>query len=87
MKNKNLTDIKHLGMAEILGGESVTQVAEVIECYLQQEYVVRKPQVLLYDDACHLQKHVACRHVYPKLQELTMKADKFHFRNHTDYDC
>ena len=74
-----------LSMAEIFGGESVTQVAEVIEHFLQQNESIC--QCVLYDDACHLKKHVDCRHVYPMLQKLILKIDRFHFQNHTDSWC
>ena len=76
-----------VAMTEILGGESVTQVAEVIECYLQ-DFMSSSIKCLLYDDACHLRKHVDCRSlVYPNLQNLTMKIDRFHFKNHIDSWC
>ena len=75
-----------VSMAEIFGGESVSQVAEVIEYYLQN-CATSDTKCLVYDDACHLKRHVDCRHVYPLLQKLDMKIDRFHFKNHTDVWC
>ena len=74
-----------VAIAEIIGGESVTQVATVIEDYLTKSS--SRTKCLLYDDACHLSKHVRCRCVYPLLANLEMKIDKFHFKNHTDSWC
>ena len=68
-----------VAMVEILGGESVTQVAEVIESYLQQDFVSPDTLCLLYDDACHLKRHVGKRErVYPELSKRDMKVDRFH---------
>ena len=74
-----------VSLAEIFGGESVSQVAEVIEYYLGN--CETKPKCLVYDDACHLKRHVDCRMVYPKLQAMEMKIDRFHFQNHVDSWC
>ena len=75
-----------VAMSEIICGESVSQVAEVIETFLS----IREDhgyKLLMYDDACHLKKHVDCRCVYPRLQNLEMKIDRFHFQNHVDSWC
>ena len=74
-----------VSLVEIFGGESVSQVAEVIEDYLENCLV--KPRCLVYDDACHLKRHVDCRMVYPLLQQEEMKIDRFHFQNHVDSWC
>ena len=74
-----------VAISEIFGGESVSHVAEVIEHYLQS--IDSDTKCFVYDDACHLCKHVKCRCVYPKLSEIEMKIDRFHFVNHTDAWC
>ena len=74
-----------VAMSEIFGGESVSQVAEVIEDYLQS--TVYDLKCVVYDDACHLCKHVKCRCVYEKLKDVEMKIDRFHFDNHKDAWC
>ena len=74
-----------VSMVEIFGGEFVSQVAEVIEYYLENSLI--EPICLVYDDACHLKRHVDCRQVYPKLEGMEMKIDRFHFSNHIDSWC
>ena len=74
-----------VSLDEIFGGESVSQVAEVIESYL--ENCGYEPQCIVYDDACHLKRHVGCRHVYPMLEKVEMRIDRFHFQNHVDPWC
>ena len=71
---------------EIFGAESITNVAEMIENALEGLGV--DTTNVLYDDACHLFRHVAKRPlVYPELSMRTMKVDKFHFKNHVDPWC
>ena len=44
---------------------------------------------IVYDDACHLKRHVDSRTsaIYPNLQKLEMKVDRFHFPNHIGKWC
>ena len=71
---------------EIFGAESITNVAEMIERALEE--LGTDTMNVLYDDACHLFRHVSKRPlVYPELSTRTMKVDKFHFKNHVDPWC
>ena len=68
--------------------ESVCQVSEVIEFYLQNNKCAANTKCMIYDDACHVRRHVDSKsRVYPKLKELDMRIDRFHFQNHTDPWC
>ena len=72
---------------EIFGGESVRQVAETLEQAIKD--ISNGIKVIVYDDGCHLKKHVDKRtiDIYPNIKNLEFKIDRFHFPNHTDYWC
>ena len=77
-------------VAEIFGGESITQVAEMIKNSMQAlDSTADNIKCIVYDDACHLKKHVDRRSsaVYPKLKQTEMKVDRFHFPNHVGVWC
>ena len=46
-----------MNLAEIFGGESITQVAELIELSLEN-FDNDEVKCIVYDDACHLKRHV-----------------------------
>ena len=74
---------------EIFGGESTIHVAEMIESLLEISTSKDDIEVVLYDDACHLKRHVDCRcdRFYPHLKKCDMRVDRFHFPNHVDPWC
>ena len=71
---------------EIFGAEGITNVAEMVEKALVE--LGLPTTLVLYDDACHLKRHVGNREkVYPELSKRDMKVDRFHFPNHVDPWC
>ena len=71
---------------EIFGAEGITNVAEMVEKALVE--LGLSTTLVLYDDACHLKRHVRNRdRVYPELSKRDMKVDRFHFPNHVDPWC
>ena len=70
---------------EIFGAESISNVAEMVEKALVE---LPTTQVVVYDDACHLNRHVRNRgKVYAELSKREMRVDRFHFPNHVDPWC
>lgn len=77
-----------LGLAEIYRGESIHQVAELIEGFLENQKDPSKTTSLLYDDGCHLKRAVMKKKaLYPLLFQKEIKIDRFHFKNHKEKWC
>ena len=79
-----------ISLAEIYGGESIHQVADLIENFLESEDKENSTRTksALYDDGCHLQRCVNKKSsIYPKLSNIEIKIDRFHFKNHIDKWC
>ena len=79
-----------LKIDEIYGSESITQLHHFLfEAYHKNG--IKKPKVLVYDDACHLKKFllnrpnsILCRTL---LRGMEIVCDRFHFPNHTSKWC
>ena len=68
---------------EYFGGESITQVAKLLEISLHNQNIDTK--CIVYDDACHLKRQNL--NSLPNLQKLETKVDRFHFTNHIGEWC
>ena len=77
-----------VGLAEIYGGESIHQVADLMETFLESLEDPGSTKCGLYDDGCHLKRSVDKKpSVYPHLANIEIKIDRFHFKNHVDEWC
>ena len=77
-----------VNIAEIYGGESVHQVADMIESFLSSLPNPSETKIALYDDGCHLKLSVDKRKTtYPYLSDVGIKIDRFHFKNHKNKWC
>lgn len=85
-----------LAATEIYGSESLTQV----HLFLYQIFLIHRlppPEVLCYDDACHLDMYLLNRLgkfgrsvlavFLIQIHKILIKVDKFHWRNHTGKFC
>ncbi|CAF1467082.1 unnamed protein product [Adineta ricciae] len=77
---------------ELFGCESVTQVCNFL-LYMYQN-IENFPDILIYDDACHLKlfiensnNFVKITRAKQKLDKLKIFCDKLHYRNHVDPWC
>ena len=77
-----------VGITELYGSESLSQV------YLYLKWLYQNmndyPNLLAYDDACHLKRFVnrrSCTPIGNVIASLTIVVDKFHFKNHVDKWC
>ena len=77
-----------VGLSEIFGGESIHQVAELVEIFLESLSNPLDTKSVVYDDGCHLKRGVSNRcNQYPNLNTKETKIDRFHFPNHTNEWC
>ena len=77
-----------VNIAEIYGGESVHQVADLVESFLSSLPNPSDTKVALYDDGCHLKLSVDKRKPnYPYLSNVDIKIDRFHYKNHKNKWC
>ncbi len=77
-----------IGLAEIYGGESIHQVADMIESFIDSSNDPSSTESVLYDDGCHLRRSVEKKpSIYPHLANTAIKIDRFHFKNHVDAWC
>ena len=77
-----------VGLSEIFGGESIHQVAEMIEIFLESLSNPPDTKVIAYDDGRHLKRGVMNRSKqYPFLHTKEIKIDRFHYPNHTNSWC
>ena len=75
-------------IAEIFGGESISQVADLLEVFLENLQNSLDTKCVVYDDGCHLKRSVDNKHVqYPHLSNKEIKIDRFHFGNHIEKWC
>ena len=69
---------------EIFGSESISQVSKTLD-----EIMSPSINCIAYDDACHLSKFVKKRpeQFAHSFENVEIKVDKFHFKNHIDPWC
>jgi hypothetical protein len=77
---------------ELFGCESITQIYNFL-LYMYQN-IENFPDILIYDDACHLKlfidnsnNFIQITRATQKLQRLKVFCDKLHYRNHVDPWC
>ncbi|CAF1413648.1 unnamed protein product [Adineta ricciae] len=79
-------------ISELFGSESIKQVYNFLVYMMKNcEHV---PDVLIYDDACHLKRFVQNKNNFiqetpanQRISQLQIFCDKLHYRNHTDPWC
>ena len=77
---------------ELFGCESISQVYNFLVYMVK--HCEQFPDVLVYDDACHLRRFVQNKNNFvqvtpanEKISNLEIVCDKLHYRNHTDPWC
>ena len=81
-----------LGVCEIFGSESKSQMCKFLLDLLEQLPEEKWPEFIAYDDACHLFKYIKrredkCPQFKRLLEKITLCCDRLHFRNHVDPWC
>ena len=79
------------GYREIFGSESISQVLLFYLDIIENAHFA--PDILIYDDGCHLKKFIEKNQISRKseraivLDKTKILIDKFHINNHTDKWC